>query len=60
MFNWRVKLKQKKIIKGKTYQKNEGHIRKKKNINFYWMMKLKINKTLTKKNRNKKGLEWKI
>jgi hypothetical protein len=30
MFNLRVKLKQKKLIKGKTYQKNEGHIRKKK------------------------------
>jgi len=34
MFNFRVKLKQKKIIKGKTYQKNEGHIRKKQQHKF--------------------------
>ena len=47
-------------MKGKTNRKNGGQIRKQwNNTNFYWRIKLKINKTLIKvwrkKNKNLKN-----
>jgi len=49
-----------KFNKIKTNQNNEGQIKKKNNINFDWIVKLKTNQILTKgTRRKKKEPKWK-